>query len=89
MITDADRALVRNIKAGKVLDGAWDAMHHREEAYALGRIEGAKAMQEVTVNLCATLAETTYDASDEFKAMLGCEAAIRALDPKTIAEGKP
>ena len=80
MITDADRALVRNIKAGKVADGAWDAMHHREEAYALGRIEGAKERQEAV--------EATLDKCGE--PCPQCGDAIRALSiGKTIAENKP
>ena len=51
---------------------------HREEAYALGRIEGAKAMQEAAISQCR-------------RSMFLEQARrlIRALDPEAIAKGKP
>ena len=83
MIIDADRALVRNIKAGKVLDGAWDAMQHREEAYALGRIEGARVMQEAAAgNIGPVWFPTDYNYREAVR-------SIRALDPETIAKDEP
>lgn len=47
----------------------------------------ADALEEAA-NICGTLAETTYDEADGFMAVLGCEAAIRAL-AQSNREPKP
>ena len=47
----------------------------------------ADALEEAA-NICGTLAETTYDEADGFMAVLGCEAAIRAL-AQSHREPKP
>ena len=82
MITDADRAkaIVMAFDFPTTAEEYTIAVlkAHREEAYALGRIEGAKAMQEAA----ADEALNWYDATDSYE-------AVRALDPETIAKGKP
>ena len=92
MITDADRALVRTIKAGKVLDGAWDAMRHREEAYALGRIEGGKAMQDYVVETCQNLANISAALGGEpagTQAIRAVGSALEGIDHEDVAKGRP
>ena len=65
------------------------------EAHELGRIEGAKAMQEAAAAVCDSVESGyehhshTLDDHTFYEATEACEAAIRALDPETIAKGRP
>ena len=88
MITDVDRALLNGLGGdsySEVSDLALISVYRERaaaEAHALGRIEGAKAMQEAAAALVAGR-RSNNGMDDHYLA-----ESIRALDPETITKGK-